>query len=209
MDKKIIKALYGVVAKDEVYKNMGGVHFEVDRCIATDTRILVIYHEGSEKHQGKTLSATGEPITGKKFPDVKRVIPKKLINPVELDFGQLQRACAWWGRQSEHNSEDKVVIRGTCLNINYLQKLLSFFVMTCETRVMKMYLNADNTRPVVAVSDTFTALLMPCTYTEDEVDEPRVEVTAPVVVSYENLINTYALESAKPKEKKPDAMDWL
>ncbi len=209
MDKKIIKALYGVVAKDEVYKNMGGVHFEVDRCIATDTRILVIYHEGSEKHQGKTLSATGEPITGKKFPDVKRVIPKKLINLVELDFGQLQRACAWWGRQSEHNSEDKVVIRGTCLNINYLQKLLSFFVMTCETRVMKMYLNADNTRPVVAVSDTFTALLMPCTYTEDEVDEPRVDMTAPVVVSYENLINTYALESAKPKEKKPDAMDWL
>lgn len=208
MDKKIIKALYGVVSKDGIYPNMGGVHFEKDRCVATDTRVLVVYHEGSEKHQGKTLSITGEQVKGK-YPDVKRVIPKKLTNQVVLDFGQLQRACVWWGRQSGHNSEDKVVIKGTCLNIAYLQKLLSFFVLTCETRTMKFYLNADKSRPVVGVSDMFTALLMPCQYTEEEIDEPRVEPTTPVVVSYENLINTYALESAKPKEKKPAEMDWL
>ena len=208
MDKKIIKALYGVVSKDGIYPYLGGVHFEKDRCVATDTRVLVVYHEGSEKHQGKTLSITGEQVKGK-FPDVKRVIPKKLANPVTLDFGQLQRACVWWGRQSEHNIEDKVIIKGTCLNIAYLQKLLSFFVLTCETRTMKFYINTDNSRPVVGVSDTFTAVLMPCQYNEEDIDEPRVEPTSPVVVSYENLINTFALESSKPKEKKPAEMDWL
>lgn len=208
MDKQIIKALYGVASKDNVRPPLQGVHFEESRSYATDTHLLVVYNEGSQKHAGKTLSITGEPIKGK-FPPVDKVIPKKLTNPLTLDFGQLQRACAWWGKQKDHHVEDKIVLRSTCLNIAYLQKLLSLFVLTHETRAMTLYLNDDKSRPIVAVSASFTALLMPCQYNEDSVDDERPDASCSVVVSYENLINTYAIESAKPKEKKPDTMDWL
>lgn len=208
MDKQIIKALYGVASKDKVKPILNGVHFEEQRCYATDTHLLVVYNEGSEKHAGKTLSITGEEIKGK-YPPVDKVIPKKLTNPLTLNFGQLQRACAWWGKQSDHHIEDKVVLRSTCLNIAYLQKLLSLFVLTHETREMTLYLNADKSRPIVAVSNSFRALLMPCQYAEDSVDDERPSEDCSVTVSYENLINTYAIESAKPKEKKPDTMDWL
>ena len=122
MDKQIIKALYGVASKDNVNPILNGVHFEEQRCYATDTHLLVIYNEGSEKHAGKTLSIKGEEIKGQ-YPPVDKVIPKKLTNPLTLDFGQLQRACAWWGKQSDHHIEDKVVLRSTCLNIAYLQKV--------------------------------------------------------------------------------------
>ena len=74
---------------------------------------------------------------------------------------------------------------------------------------MTLYLNADKSRPIVAVSNSFRALLMPCQYAEDSVDDERPSEDCSVTVSYENLINTYAIESAKPKEKKPDTMDWL
>ena len=50
MNKKIIKAMFAnICAKDETRPIMGGVHFEKERCYATDGKLLVIFQEGSEK----------------------------------------------------------------------------------------------------------------------------------------------------------------
>ena len=48
---------------------------------------------------------------------------------------------------------------------------------------------------------------MPCKSEPEMVDLERQDCES-VVVSYANLINTYAIESAKPKEAKVE-MAWL
>ena len=54
---------------------MQGVFFDKDCCVATDTRVLVIYNETKTELVGNTYLSTGEVIKGE-FPDYNRVIPK-------------------------------------------------------------------------------------------------------------------------------------
>lgn len=208
MDKKIIKALYGVTAKDKIRPLLEGVYFDKKCCVATDTHLLVVYNESSEKHAGKVLSITGEEIKGK-YPPYQRVIPKKAGKIAKLDCGQLYRACAWWSKQKESNDDDSVVLEGTAVSIKLLARMLGLFALTRELSTMHLYINEDSSRPIKATSEVFTAILMPHQYEPDAVDEPRVLESERMVVSYENLINTFAIESTKPKEASPADMDWL
>lgn len=209
MNKKVIKALYDyIVSKEKIRPNLMGVHFEKERCYATDTRILAVYKYGSEKYAGQTIDINGAIVKGN-YPPVDRVIPKKLCNPLSLDFRQLRNACSWWAKQSGHNPDDQVVLNGTVLNIRYLSRMLYLFHLTAELGSLTFYLNADASRPVVAVSESLTALLMPCTLEdESKIDDERM-AGEHIVVSYANLINTYAIEVCSPKEKKPEVMGWL
>lgn len=209
MNKKVIKALYDYIAgKEQIRPNIMGVHFEKERCYATDTRILAVYKFGSEKFAGQTININGELVKGK-FPPVDRVIPKKLSNPLSVDFRQLRAACSWWTKQSGHNPEDQVVLNGTVLSIRYLSRMLYLFSLTAELGSLTFYLNADASRPVVAVSESFTILLMPCQLEdESKIDDERI-ADEHITVSYANLINTYALNVCRPKAKKSEPMSWL
>ena len=209
MNKNVVKAMYECcVSKDSVRPTLMGVHFEKERCYATDTHILAVYNCGSEKFEGKTIDVNGEALKGN-FPSVDRVIPKKLVNHLSVDFRQLRSACSWWTRQSAHHVNDVVVVGGTPLNIRYLSRLLYMFHITSELGSLKFYLNSDNSCPVVAVSESLTVLLMPYNLKdESEIDEERLTGCA-CTVSYANLINTYAIESNRPKEKKAEPMSWL
>ena len=74
---------------------------------------------------------------------------------------------------------------------------------------LTFYLNADASRPVVAVSENLTTLLMPCQLDdESRIDDERIDSEL-ITVSYANLINTYALEICRPKVKKSEPMGWL
>ena len=65
----------------------------------------------------------------------------------------------------------------------------------------------DPGRPILLESEQLTAIVMPCQSEPEKVDLERQDCES-VVVSYANLINTYAIESAKPKEAKVE-MAWL
>lgn len=209
MNKNVVKAMYECcISKDATHQNLMGVHFEKERCYATDTCILAVYNCGSEKFDGKTIDVNGEPVKGK-FPPVDRVIPKKLVNPLSVDFRQLRSACSWWTRQSAHHVDDRVMLGGTALNIRYLSRLLYLFHITAELGSLTFYLNDNSARPVVAVSESLIVLLMPWQVKdESEIDEERNDGCS-CTVSYANLINTYAIESNRPKEKKAEPMSWL
>lgn len=76
MNKKVIKAMYDyIVSKEEKNPVLTGVHFERERCYASDTRLLAIYNFGSEKHADQTIGVNGEPIKGK-YPAVDRIFPR-------------------------------------------------------------------------------------------------------------------------------------
>lgn len=208
MDEKIVKALYTDIAtKDPVRPLMTGVHFEEKRCYATDTKVLVIYNEGDIRFAGKTLAPTGEELRGN-YPAVDRVIPKTETNLFKGDKAQLYRALVWWGKQKDSHPDDRVVIGDQTFTISVLKRLLYMFSLTAEFSTSKMWLNEQD-RPAKIVSDHFTAIIMPCQRTpEEDIDDVR-SFESPVSVSYANLINTYALESSKPKTATPSAFDWL
>ncbi len=209
MNKKVIKALYDyIVGKEQIRPNIMGVHFERERCYATDTHILAIYKYGSEKFAGQTINVNGEPVKGQ-YPAIDRIVPKKFVNPLSVDFRQLRAACSWWTKQSANNADDQVVLGGTVLNIRFLSRLLYLFSLTAELGTLTFYLNTDSSRPVVAVSESLTVLLMPCILEdESKIDDERMAGEL-ITVSYANLINTYALESNRPKPKKSEPIGWL
>jgi DNA polymerase III sliding clamp (beta) subunit (PCNA family) len=208
MDKRIIKAMLTDVASTDSFRpTMCGVHFEKDRCYATDTHILVVYNVGSEKHDGKTINFAGEEIKGM-YPAVDRVIDKKPTHPHTMDMRQLYRACNWWSRQSDHHQDDRLVIKHQAINIKYLAKVLNLFNLTSELGSVKMWLN-EKGRPLQFRSDTFTAIIMPCEFNEDSIDEERLDSCSPVYLSYANLVNTFAIESCRPKDEGATPLGWL
>lgn len=208
MDKKIVKALFSEIASKETIRPlMMGVHFEEKWCVATDTRVLVIYNESDPRFVGKTIGADGQEIKGQ-YPDVARVIPKANVAPFNGDLGQLYRALQWWSREKDSNPDDHVVIGDHTFSIATLKRLLSMLALTSEFRTAKFYLG-EQARPGKVITDTFTGIVMPCTPTPIAlVDDVRTTESA-VTVSYANLINTFALESSKPKEVTPSAFGWL
>lgn len=209
MNKKILKALYKEACSTDQYRlQMTGVHFEKERCYATDTHILVIYNDGSEKFDGKTIDFDGVEIKGK-YPDVDRVIPKgEVPNPISINFRQLRRACSWWKSRSESHCNDSVVIKNQAFNIVSLCRFLSVFEAAEEIGEMKFFLNETN-RPGLAESTSLKAIIMPSTISDEGlIDEPQMPGTMSIL-SYANLINTFAIESSRPKEEAPAPMSWL
>lgn len=208
MNRKIMKALYSdVVGKDPIRPVMCGVYFEEECCIASDTHILVLYHESDPRFVGKIMSKEGEEIKGT-YPNARRVIPTEDIDQFRGDLAQLYKACQWWCKQSDANEEDMVIFGTKVFVISYLKRLLGLYAISEELKTAKMFLEPE-ARPAKITSPTFTGMIMPCSLEDlSYVDAPR-EDGFKVVVSYANLINTFALESSKPKVATPSALDWL
>lgn len=212
IDKKVIKAMLTEVCSlnDEPRKHLRGVHFEESRCIATDTHILAVYKHGNEKNMGKTINLEGEVLKGN-FPPVDKVIPKKPKNPLtRVDFAQLHRACSWWCRQSTSNRDDQIILGSQSVSIRYLRKMLYLLSLTNELGAFTLYLGDAANKPIVAVSEEWTILVMPCVMPDETLIDDECFGKAHVCVSYANLINTYAIESTKKtvSTKKPE-LDWL
>lgn len=207
MDKQVIKTMFAdFTVNDPSRPLLRGIHFENERCYASDTHVLAIYNHGNPKHNGKTITIDGEELNGK-YPAVDRVIPKKKGKKLSVDFTQLLKACQWWSGKKDSHHEDRVVIEDTCICIKMLRKFLNLFAQTYELRTAQFFSNGTG-KALVGISEEFTALVMPLVFDEEDVDNPRQDDNA-VTLSYANLINTFALERSKPKEKKPEVMSWL
>lgn len=209
MEKKIIKAMYSTIAsKDTVHPQMMGVFFDEKCCVATDTHVLVVFNHANPKHAGKILNVNGEEIPGT-YPNYKRVFPSKErlthYHP-RIDLVQLQKACAWFTRQPGFTDKDMVVIRGKGLSIKYLATLLNLFALTPEIKSAEMFQTPEG-NPAVIKSKSISALLMPMTVDETQIDAPRADDCA-VCLTLENLINQFVFEGWKPKAVE-DPMSWL
>lgn len=207
MDKKVIKQMYAdVVSRDDIRPQMMGVHFEVDRCYATDTHILVVYNQGSEAHAGKTLNVEGEEIKGV-FPQVDRVIPNVMPEgPLDINLTQLYKALKWHRRQKKHHADDCIAFGESMYKIEFLFKVLNLFSVAGELAECKLNLNAPG-RPAKLESTSITAIIMPIGHEESDIDKEREEGSA-AIISYETIVNNYAFNGWKPQEKKA-ALAWL
>lgn len=215
MEKKIIKAMFSTIAsKDNVRPMLGGVFFDKDCCVATDTHVLVVYHHANAKHVGKIRTADGKEIPGK-YPNYKSVFPSKgnmsHYRP-RIDLAQLQKACAWFVRQPGFTDKDMVIIRRKALSINKLATLLNLLAMTPEIKTAEMYQTPEG-NPAVIKSKSFDALIMPMAIDEDKagyeakIDAPRVD-DCHVILSLEKLINLFVFEGWKRRPVE-DPMSWL
>ena len=207
MDKKVIKQMYAdIVSRDCIRPMMMGVHFEADRCYASDTHILVIYNQGSEAHAGKTLNVEGVEIQGI-YPQVERVIPKEMPEgPLSIDLNQLHKALKWHRRQSNSNIDDCIAFGESIYSIDFLFKTLNIFSVAGELGECKFYLNAPG-RPAKLESSSITAMVMPRCGEEADIDGAREEGSA-VILAFETVVNNYAFNGWKPQEKK-SALAWL
>lgn len=206
MNKKIVKALFSyAVSKEQIRPIMQGVHFEEDVCVATDTHVLVVYKASNPALAGTTKLEDGTDIKGT-FPAFKRVIPKKAGTPVNYNWSQVYRAIKWFKKQEGYNSNDRLVIGSCHVAMSILLNALEVFNAAGDLGFMKVSV-IDPARPILLESEQLTAIVMPCQSEPEKVDLERQDCES-VVVSYANLINTYAIESAKPKEAKVE-MAWL
>lgn len=206
MKKEIIKALYSyAVSKDDVRPLLKGVHFAEDVCVASDTHILIAYNATKPECVGKTMLRNGEVVKGK-YPDYKRVLPKKSGKQVCVDWKQVYNALKWYKRQPEFNANDRVCIGGCHLSMVFLLNLLEVYKAAGDLFFIKAS-TTEPSRPMLFESEQLRAIIMPCTPEEDVIDKLR-EDCGSVVMSYENFILTFATESNKPKEVV-DEMAWL
>lgn len=206
MNKKIIKALFSyAVSKESIRPLLQGVHFAEDGCVASDTHILVLYKETNKAHIGKTMLPDGTQIKGK-YPDYKRVIPKKSGKSVKVDWKQVYNALKWYKKQPEFNVNDRVCIGGCHLAMAHLLNLLEVYKAADDLSFISAA-TYDPARPIMLESEQLKSILMPCTPEEEIIDKLR-EDCGSVVMSYENFILTYATESNKPKEVVKE-LAWL
>lgn len=209
MEKKIIQALYAyIVDKSEFRPIMSGVHFESERCYASDGHVLVIYDESKAELAGKTLTAGGKDIEGK-YPNVESVFPRKEDYGTKLciDILQLRNACQWQTRQEGANENDSVVINGVGYNIRLLMRMCNMMLAEGKPRNIKFY-NNDPARATVIIGHKLKGLIMPSIYEEVNIDSEREDFGYTKTYSYESLINDYVFNSWK-KPKKEDALAWL
>lgn len=206
MNKKIVKALFSyAVSKEQIRPIMQGVHFEEDVCVATDTHVLVVYKASNPALAGTTKLEDGTDIKGT-FPAFKRVIPKKAGTQVNYNWSQVYRAIKWFKKQEGYNPNDRLVIGSCHVAMSILLNALEVFNAAGDLGFIKVSV-IDPARPILLESEQLTAIVMPCQSEPEKVDLERQDCES-VVVSYANLINTYAIESAKPKEAKVE-MAWL
>ena len=206
MNKKIIKAMFqNICSKDEMRPVMGGVHFERERCYASDGHVLVIYKEGSEKLDGKTLTVDGQEIEGR-YPNVDSVFPAKGNegNPFTCDFVQLKNACAYHLKQLSSTEHDRVVINGVGFNVRCLHRLLCTITLIGDPNHIKFF-SKDASHAVVIESDQMRSLIMPSLYQEYEIDF-ETDFGETKTISYESFINNYVFNSWKKQPK--DELAW-
>ncbi len=206
MNKKIIKAMFAnICAKDEMRPIMCGVHFERERCYASDGHVLVIFKEGSEKLDGKTVNLEGQEIEGR-YPNVDSVFPPKdnQGNPFVCDFVQLKNACAYHIKQLSSTQNDRVIINGVGLNVRTLHRLLCTITLLGNPNDIKFFIT-DPSRAVVIESEQMRSLIMPTLYQEGEIDF-ETDFGETKTFSYENFINDYVFNCWKKEPKKE--LEW-
>ncbi len=206
MNKKIIKAMFAnICAKDEMRPIMCGVHFERERCYASDGHVLVIFKEGSEKLDGKTVNLEGQEIEGR-YPNVDSVFPPKdnQGNPFVCDFVQLKNACAYHIKQLSSTQNDRVIINGVGLNVRTLHRLLCTITLLGNPNDIKFFIT-DPSRAVVVESEQMRSLIMPTLYQEGEIDF-ETDFGETKTFSYENFINDYVFNCWKKEPKKE--LEW-
>lgn len=208
MNKKIVKALFSyAVAKDDIRPLMKGVHFEEDVCVASDTHVLVVYKESNPNLAGRTILEDGtDAAKNGVYPAFKRVIPKGKGNTEMLNWSQVYKALKWFKKQPDFNPNDRLAVGECHVSVRYLLNILEIFNAAGElgTVIATTY---DPTRPIKLESGQLTAIAMPVVAEPENVDLPRVDCGS-VIMSYANLINTFAIESTRPKEKVEE-MAWL
>lgn len=208
MDKKIIQLLFANICdKDELRPVMNGVHFESERCYATDGHILVIYGEGNPKLAGKTMKQTGEEIDGR-YPNVDGVFPPedKYGTKLNIDIKQLHAACVWHSKQQTSTEHDGVVINGVSYNVRSLRRILEVMVYGGAKDVK--FFNSQPDRATVIIGNKLKGLIMPQKYEESGVDGEREDEYSARTFSYENFINEFVFNSWR-KEPKKEPMTWL
>lgn len=209
MDKKVIQMMFtNICSTDEVRPLMCGVHFEKERCYASDGHVLLIYKEGSEKLDGKTLTVTGEEIEGR-YPNVDSVFPPKESRGEKFvtDFVQLKNACTYHLRKMSANPHDVVVIEGVGYNIRQLARLLGAIMTIGDNKHIAFYHKGAD-RAVTVLSDKMQSLIMPTLYKPEDIDRKKEDIAEVEYLSYENLINSYVFNSWK-KEKPKEALAWV
>ncbi len=208
MDKKIIQLLFANICdKNDLRPVMNGVHFESERCYASDGHVLVIYGEGNPKLAGKTMSASGEVIDGR-YPNVDGVFPPvdKYGTKLNIDIRQLHAACVWHQKQADATEHDGVVINGVSYNVRSLRRILEVMVYGGANGI-KFY-NSQPDRATVILGNKLKGLLMPQQYEESGIDGEREFEESPRTFSYENFINEYVFNSWR-KEPKKEPLTWL
>ena len=201
MNKKVIKALFAnICAKDVNRPIMGGVHFEKERCYASDGHILVIFNEGSEKLDGKTINLEGNEIVGR-YPNVDSVFPPKdnQGEQVSIDFVQLKNACAYHLKQLSATEHDRVIINEVGFNIRSLHRVLCTVTLVGDAKNIKFFCK-DKNHAVVVEGDQMRGLIMPTLYNEGEIDFDT-DFGETKTYSYENFINDYVFNCWKKQPK--------
>lgn len=207
MDKKIIKSMFdNICAKDVLKPIMNGIHFEENRCYASDGHILIIYNESVPRLKDKTILLEGMEIDGR-YPNVDSVLPSENANHTEMqiDVEQLKNACIWHSKKPSAMDVDRVVICGVGLNVNTLLRFLKTVSLFGKEQTFAFY---DRLKSVLVEGENFKGIIMPMEYNEKDIDAESEFNETCTVYSYENFINDYVFNSWKDEAPKK-VLSWL
>mgnify|MGYP007050561637 FL=1 len=207
MDKKIIKSMFdNICAKDVLRPIMNGIHFEENRCYASDGHILIIYNESVPRLKDKTILLEGMEIDGR-YPNVDSVFPSENAKHTEMqiDVEQLKNACIWHSKKPSAMDVDRVVICGVGLNVNTLLRFLKTVSLFGKEQTFAFY---DRLKSVLVEGENFKGIIMPMEYNEKDIDAESEFNETCTVYSYENFINDYVFNSWKDEAPKK-VLSWL
>lgn len=207
MDKKIIKSMFdNICAKDVLRPIMNGIHFEGNRCYASDGHILIIYNESVPRLKDKTILLEGMEIDGR-YPNVDSVLPSENAKHTEMqiDVEQLKNACIWHSKKPSAMDVDRVVICGVGLNVNTLLRFLKTVSLFGKEQTFAFY---DRLKSVLVEGENFKGIIMPMEYNEKDIDAESEFNETCTVYSYENFINDYVFNSWKDEASKK-VLNWL
>lgn len=207
MDKKIIKSMFdNICAKDVLRPIMNGIHFEENRCYASDGHILIIYNESVPRLKDKTILLEGMEIDGR-YPNVDSVLPSENAKHTEMqiDVEQLKNACIWHSKKTSAMDVDRVVICGVGLNVNTLLRFLKTVSLFGKEQTFAFY---DRLKSVLVEGENFKGIIMPMEYNEKDIDAESEFNETCTVYSYENFINDYVFNSWKDEASKK-VLNWL
>lgn len=207
MDKKIIKSMFdNICAKDVLRPIMNGIHFEENRCYASDGHILIIYNESVPRLKDKTILLEGMEIDGR-YPNVDSVLPSENAKHTEMqiDVEQLKNACIWHSKKPSAMDVDRVVICDVGLNVNTLLRFLKTVSLFGKEQTFAFY---DRLKSVLVEGENFKGIIMPMEYNEKDIDAESEFNETCTVYSYENFINDYVFNSWKDEASKK-VLNWL
>lgn len=207
MDKKIIKSMFdNICAKDVLRPIMNGIHFEENRCYASDGHILIIYNESVPRLKDKTILLEGMEIDGR-YPNVDSVLPSENAKhtEIQIDVEQLKNACIWHSKKPSAMDVDRVVICGVGLNVNTLLRFLKTVSLFGKEQTFAFY---DRLKSVLVEGENFKGIIMPMEYNEKDIDAESEFNETCTVYSYENFINDYVFNSWKDEAPKK-VLNWL